>query len=438
MLLKTLPAMLRADYPHDVWVLDEGDDDDVKLLCQELGVKYFSRRPINRYNQFEGRYAGRTKGGNHNAWYDAHGRHYDIVAQIDTDFVPRRDFLTRTLGHFRDPRVAFVGTPQVYGNEDQSVVARGAAQQLYQFYGAIMRGLGGRHMCTMIGANHIVRVAALKDIGFYVGHLTEDLITGMRLHASGWTSAYVPVQLAVGEGPATWQAYFNQQMRWAFGCMDILRRHTRALTRTMGRRSRIRYIALQQHYFAGVAMAAGIALLAAYFFGGLSPARVAPLQVVFWFTPLLVARTIVGLWLQRFNTASNERGWLWTGRLISIATWPIYLLAAIGVMRGRRLSFKVTPKGDLQDVDHTPMMITAPHLLIGGINLIFLGCGLLLARTSVPLMGWATANVVLMLGFVVYVARGNRRAYLRSRRPAQRVEGRSSLAVNSAEVALER
>ena len=391
-------------------MLDEGDDDDVELLCRELGVRYFSRRPVNRYNQLDGRFAGRTKGGNHNAWYDAHGRHYDIVAQIDTDFVPRRDFLTRTLGYFSDERVAFVGTPQVYGNEDQSAVARGASQQLYRFYGAIMRGLAGRAWATMIGANHIVRVAALKDIGYYAGHLTEDLLTGMRLHASGWTSAYVPVQLAIGEGPATWQAYFNQQMRWAFGCMDILRRHTRPLTRTMRRRNRLSYLALQQHYFAGIAMALGLVLLAGYFYAGLSPARMAPLQVALWFTPLFIARTAVARWLQRFNTASNERGWLWTGLWVSTITWPIYLLAAVGVLRGKRLSFKVTPKGEQQDVERTPLTVAVPHAIVGVLSLSFLACGVALSRTSVPLLGWATANVVLMLGFVAYVAYGNHRA----------------------------
>ena len=145
--------------------------------------------------------------------------------------MPSPNFLTKTLGYFSDPKVAFVGTPQVYGNTRRSFVARGAAQQLYSFYGPLMRGLGAVGACNMIGANHIVRVAALRDIGSYAGHLTEDLLTGMRLHSHGWTSRYVPTPLAVGEGPETWAAYFNQQTRWAFGCMDILRTHSLKLVR---------------------------------------------------------------------------------------------------------------------------------------------------------------------------------------------------------------
>ncbi len=74
--------------------------------------------------------------------------------------------LTRTLGHFRDPYVAFVGTPQIYGNMG-NLIARGAAQQTYMFYGPILRALSSWRMTLLIGANHIVRVAALREVGWY-------------------------------------------------------------------------------------------------------------------------------------------------------------------------------------------------------------------------------------------------------------------------------
>src|SRR3954454_820536 len=179
LLHQTLPAMMDVDYPHDVWLLDEGNSDEVRLLCESLGVRYFSRAGIRKYNLVAGPFTAKTKGGNHNAWYDSFGKDYDFVAQIDTDFIPSRDFLTRTLGQFRDERVGFVGTPQVYGNVSESLVARGAAQQLYMFYGPLMRGLAARGHANMIGANHVVRVSALREVGLYAGHLTEDLLTGM-------------------------------------------------------------------------------------------------------------------------------------------------------------------------------------------------------------------------------------------------------------------
>ena len=403
LLHRTLPAMVAADYPHDTWLLDEGDVDEVRQVCEQYGVKYFSRSGIRRYNLVAGPFTAKTKGGNHNAWYDTVGDDYDVVAQIDTDFLPRRDFLTSTLGHFRDPKVGFVGTPQVYGNAEQSFVARGASQQQYMFYGPMLRGLASRGPANMIGATHVVRVAALRDVGLYAGHLTEDLLTGMRLHANGWESRYVPQPLAVGEGPSTWQAYFNQQTRWAFGCMDILRWHSPSLFRSMKRRQAALYFALQQHYFTGIAAAIGVILLVTYFAAGLAPAHVGLRAMLLWVTPLVVARQLVSLWLQRFNPdPATDSGWHLAGRYTAVVTWPIYLLATIGVLRQKRLVFKVTPKGEDQ-VDRTPLSMIAPHMTIAVVTALCLAVGVLTDRLSLPMVFWAACTCVLMLSFVVVV-----------------------------------
>lgn len=37
---------------------------------------------------------------------------------FDADFVPTRNFLTRTVGFFQDPQVALVQTPQTFYNPD--------------------------------------------------------------------------------------------------------------------------------------------------------------------------------------------------------------------------------------------------------------------------------------------------------------------------------
>ena len=399
-LLRTLPAMRDVDYPHDTWVLDEGGDEQVRALCHSLGVKYFSRSGVRKYNLIAGPFTARTKGGNHNAWYDEVGHQYDFVAQIDSDFVPSRHFLTRTLGYFQDERVGFVGTPQVYGNGRKSFVALGAAQQLYMFYGAIMRGLGSRGSANMIGANHVVRVAALGEIGLYAGHLTEDLLTGMRLHARGWRSHYVAEPLAIGEGPETWQAYFNQQMRWAFGCMDILRRYSVVLTRTMRLRQRLLYLALQQHYFSGIAAAVGLTLLIGYFVAGVSPANVPVVATILWCAPLVIIRQVVVLWLQRFNPSSRNRGLLLAGRYLSTVVWPIYLLAAVGVARQRRLVFKVTPKGSGQR-GAEPLAVMLPHVIVAAVCIGCLIIGELSGRLAVAMVFWAAANAAIMSTFVL-------------------------------------
>ena len=414
LLARTLPAILAVEYPHDTWLLDEGDDPDARALCESLGVRYFTRKGRREYNLVAGPFTAKTKGGNHNAWYYDYGFGYDIVAQIDTDFPPRPDFLMRTLGYFADPEIGWVGTPQIYGNT-RSFVAQGAAEQQFTFYGPVMRGLAGRRMANMLGANHVVRVAALAEINYYAGHLTEDLLTGMRLHAKGWRSEYVPEPLAIGEGPDTWQAYFNQQMRWAYGCLDILRYHTGSLVRSMSRSRAMLYVSLQQGYFSGLAGLLGIGLLVAYFAGGVEISQVPTLGLVLWGAPLFLVRNVISWWLQRFNVRPHtERGLYWAGRVLSIAVWPIFLLAFIGIVRQKHLAFKVTPKGGASRRSAVPMKLFRPHLLLAAISGACLALGVFMPHPSPVLMGWAALNTLLLGAFTVMAVIVSLRTIVRS------------------------
>lgn len=413
MLERTLRAMLAADYPHDVWVLDEGNDPAARELCGRIGAKHFSRYGIAQYNTADGRFATKTKGGNHNAWYHTYGHQYDVVAQIDTDFIPQPYFLTRTLGYFRDPTVAFVGTPQVYGNLSDSIVAKGAAQQTYGFYGPILRGFSGHSSTLLIGANHVVRVSALNDIGFYRAHLTEDLLTGMNLHSRKWRSMYVPEILAVGEGPVTWSAYFSQQMRWAFGCIDILFKHSASLMRQMDRPQAVHYFILQQHYFNGLGLAIGNLLVLAYLVFGINASALDLRPLLAIYGPLLLWQLLMSTWLQRLNVDPvRERGFLWAGRFVSIAAWPVYFLAFVGVIRGKRLSYKVTPKGE--DLKPEFAWSTfAPQLVFGTLTALGLAASVITHNQAPVMLFWAALNTVLMYAVVANGAYGKVSWWLR-------------------------
>lgn len=405
MLRRSLQAMTEAHYEHDTWVLDEGGDAEAARICEELGVKYFSRKGIKKYNTNGGKFAAKTKGGNHNAWYDAHGHTYDIVAQVDTDFIVKKNFLVETLGQFRDPKVAFVGTPQYYGNYEDGLVARGAAEQTYSFYGPMLRGQSGYDSTMMIGANHIVRVAALKSIDWYAAHLTEDLLTGMRLFAAGWKSAYCPKVLAVGEGPTTWDAYFVQQLRWAHGCFDILFRHAWKLLPKMNLRRRLLIFISLQHYFSGPNLVAGSVLLVMYFLFGIGTANYSLTQALFIYVPLLAWLYLVPLWYNRFNILhKKERGPMFSGKLVSLAVQPIFFLAFIGALRNKKITFHVTPKGQEVDDDVT-FRLFGFHIVMGAVSLAALIIGILENRFAYILMFWATINFIMALTFATIVLR---------------------------------
>lgn len=406
MLRQSLKAMTEAHYTHDTWLLDEGNDKLARAICKELGVRYFTRKNKARYNTDGGVFAKKTKGGNHNAWYDAHGHRYDIVAQVDTDFIVSKSFLTETLGQFRDPKVAFVGTPQYYGNYADGLVARGAAEQTYSFYGPILRGQSGYSSPMMIGANHIVRVKALRSIGWYAAHLTEDLLTGMRLFASGWKSVYCPKVLAIGEGPATWDAYFAQQMRWAHGCFDVLFRHSWRLLPKMNLSRSLRHFVSLQHYMTGFNIIIGSILLSLYLLLGISSANYSLIYAVLIYLPLLAWLYFVPLWYHRFNIMhKKERGLMLSGKIVGLAVQPVYFLALIGALRNKKITFHVTPKG-VEKNDDVTFRLFGFHLALGLMSLISLVVGIAHQRFSFVLIFWALANVLLGITFLVIIVNG--------------------------------
>ncbi len=402
---KALEAMTAVEYPHDTWVLDEGNDGMVKILCARYGAKHFSRHGIAKYNADSGHFKARTKAGNYNAWFDTHGAKYEIVAQHDVDFIPRKDFLMKTLGYFKDPKVAFVGAPQVYGNVTESWIARGAAEQAYGFYGTLQKGFFGLDMQLFIGANHVIRVAAHDSIGGYSGHIVEDHLTGMRLYANRWKSVYVPEALLVGEGPATWEAYFSQQLRWAYGLIDILFRHTPKIAPKMRPHHAFFYVLLQQYYFFGLAQAIGMLLVALYFVFGITSAEMTLLPLLILYPLFLVMQLIIFIWLQKFYIdPAQESGLHLAGKLLNIAAWPIYVLAFFSALAGKKLDYQVTPKGSAQPAEAPHVGTFLLHLIVGTISALTIAAYFITDHQAPQLLLWALLNVCFMYFFVLLTA----------------------------------
>src|SRR5215207_8155043 len=176
-----LEALTQVRYPHDSWVLDEGNDPAVRAAAARLGVRYFTRKGVERYNQPDWPLKAKTKAGNINAWLDAHGRDYDFLVQLDVDHVPQANYLDRVLGYFRDSGVAWVQAPSLYGNLD-NWVARGSAEQDRMWQGPIQQGFFGTCEAPLIINSHCTyRMSALLEIGGYQQTRSEDHLNMVAL-----------------------------------------------------------------------------------------------------------------------------------------------------------------------------------------------------------------------------------------------------------------
>ena len=179
----TLEAALRIrhDGELDVWLLDEGDDPDVRRMCRARRQPLQPAR-VERWNRPKGPHRARTKHGNYNAWLDAHGERYDFMLGVDPDHVPLPNFAERLLGYFRSGR-GFVVGPQVYGNYEGFVV-RSAESQQFLFHSLLQRAGNGSRTPMLVGTNNALRVSALRQIGGFQDSITEDMATSVIFHTT--------------------------------------------------------------------------------------------------------------------------------------------------------------------------------------------------------------------------------------------------------------
>ena len=86
MIKQTLEAMVKVKYPHTTYLCDEGDDPELKALCEQLGVIHVYR----------GEDKSNAKAGNINYALRnlADG---EITVILDPDHVPHPDFLHEML-----------------------------------------------------------------------------------------------------------------------------------------------------------------------------------------------------------------------------------------------------------------------------------------------------------------------------------------------------
>lgn len=116
---RTIVGALAMDYPrYAVWVLDDGKRAWLRDFCAAKGARYVTR-PDNLHAK-----AGNL---NHGLAVSAAQTRGELIMVLDADFVPRRNFLWRTVGFFDDPRIGIVQTPAFLQRRSHPVQSRRAA-----------------------------------------------------------------------------------------------------------------------------------------------------------------------------------------------------------------------------------------------------------------------------------------------------------------------
>jgi len=161
MVVATAVAAQRISYPHETWILDDGDRAQMREAATRIGVGY-----ITRSEDWAERPRHAKAGNLNNALFQTHG---ELMLVLDADQVPDPRILHRTLGWFDDPGVALVQSPQWFRNVTD---ADPLGSQAPLFYGPIQQGKDGWNAAFFCGSNALLRREALMQLGI-VGYVKE-------------------------------------------------------------------------------------------------------------------------------------------------------------------------------------------------------------------------------------------------------------------------
>ena len=321
---RTAEAALAIRGRHATWILDDGRSDDVQALAAELGCRYVRRLSSN----------GAKAGNINNALTIAKGEYFVI---LDADFVPLPGFIEQTLPFFDDSTVAFVQTPQTYGNL-HNFISRGAGYMQSMFYRFVQPGRNSFNAAFCVGTNVIFRRAAIDDIGgIYTDSKSEDVWTSLSLHGRGWRSIFLPETLAIGDAPDTIEGYAKQQLRWATGGFEILFTDNPLFTRRrLSMDQRLMYFVTATHYLTGIAPGLLLFVPVLEIFFDLRPVSmdIGVGQWFFAYSGFYILQVVLA-----FFTLGSFR---WEVLMLASSSFPIYMKAFMNVIIGRDTAWSVT------------------------------------------------------------------------------------------------
>ena len=385
-LLPTIASAVALEPAHETWVLDDGHRDEVRELAETLGARYLSR-PDNRH----------AKAGNLN-----HALEHikaDVVGVLDADHVPTARFLRALLPYFRDPKVAFVQSPQDFYNLESFEHQRRWNGQVFNeesvFYRVIAPAKNRWNAPFWCGTCALVRVEALRSVGgVSTDSVTEDIHTTIRMYRKGWKGGYHNEVLARGLAPDDATSYMIQRNRWAIGAMQVLRRENPLVVPGLEFGQRVAFMTTLFGWFDSWRTFAFMVIPLAVVATGAVPI-LAPGEVFVGFFLTTLATQFVAM---RLLARGHYPPVL--SVLFEILRMPAVLPATLTLLwPGRASSFKVTPKGRSTSAgQRTPV----PALLTGlavasSIGLIWFSATLLgysPIRYSVP---WAAIGAAIFM-----------------------------------------
>ncbi|MCK4706026.1 MAG: glycosyltransferase, partial [Gammaproteobacteria bacterium] len=394
MLRRTLLAAKGMRYDCKIWLLDDGNREEMKQLANDLKIEYIARTDNEH-----------AKAGNlNNALQHSDG---EFIAIFDCDHAPHMNFINNTIGYFRDEKVALVQTPQDFYNLDSYQHRKTKSNnriwtEQSLFFRVIQRGKDYWNAAFFCGSCAIVRRTALEQIGgIATGTITEDLHTSIRLHGAGFKTIYHSETLAYGLAPSTITPFLSQRIRWGQGAMQVWKMEGILLNSNLTIAQRLNYFASMVTYFDGwskfIFYLAPVIVLAT----GLMPISAINAEFLIRFIPYF----LLTFWV--FEEVGRGFSQSYETEQYNMARFAAFAWATLSLFKSpHKQAFKVTQKSG--KTKSSKYKNTLPQLLITSFNIFAIPLGLFLFVTfqHLPMEGvianiiWASVNAILGIGIL--------------------------------------
>ncbi|MGB0370753.1 MAG: glycosyltransferase [Opitutales bacterium] len=218
---RVIRAAAKMEYPkglHRIQVLDDSTDETreiVDKVVAELSAEGIDIAVVRRDNR-EGFKAGALQYGltQDNAPY---------IAIFDSDFVPTKDFLKRSIPQLiSQEEVGLVQARWGHLNREESWLTRALAMGIDCHFVIEQSARSWNNLyLNFNGTAGVWRRQAIDEAGgWQADTLTEDMDLSYRAQIKGWRLHYLLDLVVPAELPATFTALKSQQFRWAKGSIQ--------------------------------------------------------------------------------------------------------------------------------------------------------------------------------------------------------------------------
>jgi cellulose synthase/poly-beta-1,6-N-acetylglucosamine synthase-like glycosyltransferase len=227
MLMATMDSLAALDYPdYEVLVIVNNTPEEhfwrpIAAHCERLGARFkFVHLP-----KIDGFKAGALNAAMERTASDA-----TVLALVDADYVVSPNWLKDLVPAFADPKLAIVQAPQDHRDGNASIFKAVMNSEYAGFFDIGMVQRNEDDAIIAHGTMLLVRRKAFDAVGGWsTDTITEDTELGLRLYRAGWRAAYTARRYGYGLLPDTFAAFKTQRERWAYGAVQIIRKHWRAM-----------------------------------------------------------------------------------------------------------------------------------------------------------------------------------------------------------------